>query len=70
MRVEANLSLDKTLRSHRATGLHEFVGLLLQPSPAPSGKLEILASELLEQGHDLRITRDRESAEMLRGLER
>ena len=63
VQVSGDLSLDKTLRSHRAARLHEFVGLLLRLTPAPSGQLKALAEELLEQGHDLRITRDRGSAE-------
>ena len=63
VQVSAELSLDTTLRSHRATRLHEFVGLLLQRTPAPASQLSALAAELLEQGHDLRITRERELAE-------
>ena len=63
VQVSADLSLDETLRSHRATRLHEFIGLLLGRTPARSSQLEALAAQLLEQGHDLRITRDLESAE-------
>ena len=63
VQVSADLNLDETLRSHRATRLHEFVGSLLRRTPASSGQLKALAAQLLEQGHDLHITRDLESAE-------
>ena len=61
--VSANLSLDSTLRSHLASRLHEFVALLLRRTPAPSTQLQEIANELMHQGHDLRITRDRSLAE-------
>lgn len=61
--VSRDLSLDSTLRSHLASRLHEFVALLLQRTPAPSKRLQEIAIELMHQGHDLRITRDRTLAE-------
>lgn len=59
----ASLSLDSTLRSHMAARLHEFVALLLRRTPVPSKQLQEIANELMSQGHDFRISRDRSLAE-------
>ena len=56
------LSLDLSLRSHLAFGLHRFVGRLLESEPTPAAELARLATALTGQGHDLRLTRDLESA--------
>ena len=53
------LTLDETLRSHRAARLHVFVAQLLQKRPPQATVLRPLADELQHDGHDLRITRDR-----------
>ena len=57
------LTLDETLRSHRATRLHVFVAKLLRKTPPDAAVLRPLADELQRDGHDLRITRDRALAE-------
>ncbi|MDR3685653.1 MAG: DUF2075 domain-containing protein [Coriobacteriia bacterium] len=57
--VEERLSLDVTLRSHRAEEIHHWVSLLLD------GDLEAcrpLAGKLLGQGFELYVTRDLEAA--------
>jgi hypothetical protein len=56
------LSLDRSLRSRLAFGLHRLVGLLLEPRPAPADELAGLAAVLEGQGHHLRITRDLRAA--------
>ena len=63
--VEAStaLTLDETLRSHRAVRLHAFVADLLRKTPSPAAELRTIAEELASDGHDLRLTRDREVAE-------
>ena len=57
------LTLDETLRSHRATRLHAFVAKLLRKTPPGAAGLRPIADELQRDGHDLRITRDRALAE-------
>ena len=59
----ATLTLDETLRSHRAARLHTFVGNLLGKKPPQAAMLHTIAEELEVDGHDLRITRDRALAE-------
>ena len=56
------LNLDVTIRTHRASKHHEFVGRLVEKSPGPPGKLRPLAEELRGDGHDFRVTRDLELA--------
>ena len=56
------LSLNETLRSHRAPHLHAFVAMLLQKSPPPHSELLAIARQLEDDGHDLHITRDLELA--------
>ena len=64
LRFEAEnaLNLDATIRTHRASRHHEFVGRLVEKSPGPAGKLRPLAGKLCGDGHDFRITRDLERA--------
>ena len=57
------LTLDETLRSHRASRLHAFVAKLLRRKPPSASTLCAIAAELMEAGHDLRVTRDRDWAE-------
>ena len=57
-----DLSLDETIRSHFASRLHEFVGMLVKTSPYSCDELRRIACVLEEQGHDLRITRDLDQA--------
>ena len=56
------LNLDVTIRTHRASRHHEFVGRLVEKSPGPPDRLRPLAEELRGDGHDFRVTRDLESA--------
>ena len=56
------LSLNKSLRSHLAEHLHKYVAGLVQKTPANASHQAALASTLLEQGHDLRICRDKQKA--------
>ena len=57
------LTLDETLRSHRAAHLHAFVATLLRKTPPRAQALRARAEELRDAGHDLRITRSRALAE-------
>lgn len=57
------LTLDETLRSHRASRLHDLVAKLLRKTPPKAVALRQIANELQRDGHDLRITRDRALAE-------
>jgi DUF2075 family protein len=57
-RSEPLLNLDRSLRSHLSFRLHEYVAGLVASRPAPSDKLAGLAAILVDEGHDLRITRD------------
>ena len=59
--VNSDLSLDENIRSHFASHLHEFVSKLVINQP-DAVSLSCLAGELLNQGHDLRITRDLDQA--------
>ena len=61
--TSAALTLDETLRSHRAAHLHAFVATLLRGRPPHGATLRTIADELRDDGHDLRITRDRALAE-------
>ena len=56
------LNLDKSLRSHLSAHLHRYVAGVVAAQPAPAEIQAKLAHELVEQGHDLRITRDLEVA--------
>jgi hypothetical protein len=57
-RSEPLLNLDRSLRSHLSFRLHEYVAGLVASRPAPSDELRGLAAILVDEGHDLRITRD------------
>lgn len=59
-RFEASesLSLDVSLRSHLAHDVHSFVGGLVDRTPAKPEFQAVLGRRLMEEGHDLRITRD------------
>lgn len=61
--TSTTLTLDETLRSHRAARLHSFVADLLRKNPPPAAELRGIAEELQHDGHDLRITRNRSLAE-------
>ena len=56
------LSLNQTIRSHFASRLHTFVEQLVGPPPSSRSDLQALAGELEREGHDLRLTRDLETA--------
>jgi DUF2075 family protein len=59
--VEERLSLDVTLRSHRAEEIHKWVALLL------AGELQqckVLSTQLMSQGFELYITRDLDAAKI------
>ena len=58
----AELSLDVSLRSHLALDLHRFVAGLVRSRPAAVAELADIAATLHTAGHDLRITRDLDSA--------
>ena len=57
-----DLSLNQTIRSHFASRLHTFVERLVGPPSSSRSDLRTLAGELEREGHDLRITRDLETA--------
>lgn len=58
------LSLDRTIRSHFASRLHEYVARIVAgPDRAGTG-MRALAGRLAREGHDLRITRDLEKAKL------
>ena len=63
VRTSPVLTLDETLRSHRAARLHAFVAMLLRKKPPHGDTLRTIANELRDGGHDLRITRERALAE-------
>lgn len=63
VQTSEKLTLDETLRSHRASRLHAFVAALLRRKPRSAAALRAVAGELMNAGHDLRIARDREPAE-------
>lgn len=56
--ADRDLGLDATLRSHRASMLHDFVGQLLRPQSAGAAVLRRMADKLRDDGHDFRITRN------------
>lgn len=56
------LNLNQSLRAHLSLRLHEYVASLVARKPAPIKEQEQLASLLAEEGHDLRISRDLETA--------
>lgn len=60
--VEPDLNLDVTIRSHFASHLHQFVKALVGCPPAQPDELRRLAVHVECEGHDLRITRDLETA--------
>ena len=57
--IEERLSLDVTLRSHRAEEIHKWVALLLA---GDLSECKPLAERLLSQGFELYVTRDLEAA--------
>ena len=57
--VEERLSLDVTLRSHRAEEIHRWVSLLLD---GDTRACQPLGRQLLAQGFELYVTRDLEAA--------
>jgi len=59
--VRQELSLDTTLRSHRAQDIHQWVALLLDGSLE---KCKLLSYELLSQGFQMYVTRDIEAAKL------
>lgn len=59
---EPALNLNQSLRAHLSLRLHEYVASLVARKPAPIKEQEQLASLLAEEGHDLRISRDLETA--------
>ena len=58
--IDASLSLDSSLRSHRASELHRFVADLLRRDPVPASELALIATQLGAEGYDLYVTRDLE----------
>ena len=61
-RSNPGLNLDQSLRSHLSFRVHEFVAGLVAATPAPVGAQAQLAQILAAEGHDLRITRDLDTA--------
>ena len=59
--INPDLSLNENIRSHFASHLHEFVSILVADRPH-ADELHIASLELERQGHDLRITRNLETA--------
>ncbi len=55
--ADESLHLGRTIRSHLATELHDFVGRLLERTPDPAASMQPVACRLEREGHDLRITR-------------
>ena len=55
--VGEELNLGRTIRSHLATELHEYVGRLMRRRPDAAVSLLPIAQRLELEGHDLRITR-------------
>lgn len=56
--VDSSLSLDRSLRSHRASELHRFVADLLRRDPVPASDLALIATQLGAEGYDLYVTRN------------
>jgi hypothetical protein len=56
--LDSSLSLDRSLRSHRASELHQFVADLLRRDPVPASGLARIANRLGTEGYDLYVTRD------------
>lgn len=56
------LNLDTTIRTHRASLHHEFVGRLVRKFPGPPEALRSLSDRLVGEGHDFRVTRSLEEA--------
>ena len=61
-RSDPALNLNQSLRSHLSFRVHEYVAGLVAPNPAPIEAQVQLAGILAAEGHDLRITRDLETA--------
>ncbi len=59
--IEPSLSLDTTLRSHRAEQIHEWVALLLD---GRLGECKKLSHILINQGFEMYVTRDIEAARL------
>lgn len=59
--IEPRLSLDTTLRSHRAEQIHEWVALLLD---GRLGECKTLSNVLINQGFEMYVTRDVEAARL------
>ena len=60
-KVNSHLSLNTNIRSHFASHLHRFVSTLVESRPDATS-LKQLAAQLEQEGHDLRITRDLDTA--------
>jgi len=56
------LNLNQSLRSHLSFRVHEYVAGLVAANPAPIEAQIELAAVLASEGHDLRITRDLDTA--------
>lgn len=61
-RSDQALSLDVSLRSHLSFRVHEFVAGLVAAEPVAMDALAGLARQLERDGHDLRVTRELETA--------
>lgn len=61
-RSDPVLNLDQSLRSHLSFRVHEFVAGLVAVNPASTHAQASLAQILAAEGHDLRITRDFDTA--------
>jgi hypothetical protein len=59
---DPTLNLNQSLRSHLSFRLHEYVAGLVARRPASAEVQAGIAAQLLAEGHDLRITRDLDSA--------
>lgn len=60
--TKASLNLNQSLRSHLSFRVHEFVAGIVAATPAPQVTQAQLANEIAIEGHDLRITRDLDTA--------
>lgn len=56
------LSLDRTIRSHFASQLHEYVARIVAGPDRAGAGIRAQAARLEHEGHDLRVTRDLERA--------
>jgi hypothetical protein len=59
---DSALNLDQSLRSHLSSRVHEYVAALVSSRASSPGGQRTLAGILADEGYDLRITRDLQTA--------